>query len=107
MRRRSPAPSAGVGTTTASSAGPTGACKARQKSACSSASPGAGTGGCSEYLGLGGAGPLRLGQDVLDGGKAIVPLDQGRQGTEAADRFPVEIPHGRTHRGVVGVQQVG
>src|SRR5262245_26125770 len=107
MPRRWPAPSVGVDTTASSRAGPTGPCRARQKSACSSGSVGAGTGGFTQDLRLGGTGTLRLGEDILDGGEAIVPLDQGGQGTETADRLPVEIPHPGAHGGVMGVEQMG
>src|SRR5262245_36185384 len=96
--------SVGVGGTTAVSAGSaTPSCSERQKLAWSSRSAGAGIG---QYVGLGGASALGLGEEVLEGGNPLVPLDERRDAAEARDGGAIEVPDGVADRVVVRVEEM-
>src|SRR5437867_4414869 len=108
MSTRSEAESRPVDLTTRASSGASalspadGVASARQKARWSSRRSGAGT----EYLCFDHAGPLGLGEDLLELRDVIVPLDEGGDAAEARERVTVERPDCGDHRRVVRVEEV-
>src|SRR5438445_7930959 len=74
-----------------------------QKAAWSSRRSGTGR---PEHFRLDGASSFGLGQDFLQLGHMLVPLDQRGDSPEAADHTAVELPNRRYDPPVVGVEQV-